>query len=202
MSSALRHCPSCWHPPPWATGCWPNGRRPSSASTRPTSTSGSKPGCAPAGIKTIHFVCPSIWAWRGERAKKLKAAADHVLCLFPFEPALLQQHGVAATFVGHPLADAIPLEPPRGAARAALGLADGDTVVALLPGSRRSEIPTSPHAWLQAAAQMQRQRSGLRFVLPVAPGLRGLVEPIVAQHGAGRRIQLLDGQSHAGIGRL
>ena len=92
------------------------------------------------GLKTIHFVCPSIWAWRGERVHKLKRAADHVLCLFPFEPALLRQHGIAATFVGHPLADAIPLVPPKAAARLALGLAEADTVVALLPGSRRSEI--------------------------------------------------------------
>ena len=151
------------------------------------------------GLKTIHFVCPSIWAWRGERVLKLKAAADHVLCLFPFEPALLQQHGVAATFVGHPLADAIPLEPPRAAARAALGLAQADTVVALLPGSRRSEISHIAPRLAAAAALMQRQRPGLRFVLPVAPGLRGLVEPIVAQHGAGAGIQLLDGQSHAAL---
>ncbi|WP_375140579.1 lipid-A-disaccharide synthase, partial [Ideonella azotifigens] len=64
------------------------------------------------GLRTVHFVCPSIWAWRGERVKKLAAAADHVLCLFPFEPALLAEHGVAATFVGHPLADLIPLAPP------------------------------------------------------------------------------------------
>ncbi len=151
------------------------------------------------GLKTIHFVCPSIWAWRGERVHKLKAAADHVLCLFPFEPALLQQHGVAATFVGHPLADAIPLEPPRAAARAALGLAEADAVVALLPGSRRSEIRHIAPRLAAAAALMQRQRPGLRFVLPVAPGLRGLVEPIVAQHGGGAAIQLLDGQSHAAL---
>ena len=151
------------------------------------------------GLKTIHFVCPSIWAWRGERVHKLRAAADHVLCLFPFEPALLQQHGVAATFVGHPLADAIPLEPPRAAARAALGLAQADTVVALLPGSRRSEISHIAPRLAAAAALMQRQRPGLRFVLPVAPGLRGLVEPIVAQHGADAGIQLLDGQSHAAL---
>jgi lipid-A-disaccharide synthase len=151
------------------------------------------------GLKTIHFVCPSIWAWRGERVHKLQAAADHVLCLFPFEPALLQKHGVAATFVGHPLADAIPLVPPRAAARAALGLADADTVVALLPGSRRSEITHIAPRLAAAAVQMQRHRPGLRFVLPVAPGLRGLVEPIVAQHGAGAGIQLLDGQSHAAL---
>jgi lipid-A-disaccharide synthase len=151
------------------------------------------------GLKTIHFVCPSIWAWRGERVRKLRAAADHVLCLFPFEPALLQQHGVAATFVGHPLADAIPLDPPSAAARAALGLGDADTVVALLPGSRRSEINHIAPRLAAAAVLMQRQRPGLRFVLPVAPGLRALVEPIVAQHGMSAGIQLLDGQSHAAL---
>ena len=151
------------------------------------------------GLKTIHFVCPSIWAWRGERVHKLKAAADHVLCLFPFEPALLQQHGVAASFVGHPLADAIPLVPPRAAARSTLGLADDATVVALLPGSRRSEIRHIAPRLAAAAALMQRQRPGLRFVLPVAPGLHSLVAPIVAQHGGGAAISLLDGQSHAAL---
>ena len=151
------------------------------------------------GLKTVHFVCPSIWAWRGERVRKLAAAADHVLCLFPFEPALLQQHGVAATFVGHPLADAIPLEVPRAAARAALGLAEADTVVALLPGSRRSEIAHIAPRLAAAAVLMQRHRPGLRFILPVAPGLHSLVAPIVAQHGTGAAITLLDGQSHAAL---
>jgi lipid-A-disaccharide synthase len=151
------------------------------------------------GLKTIHFVCPSIWAWRGERVHKLAAAADHVLCLFPFEPALLQRHGVAATFVGHPLADAIPLVPPRAAARAALGLADSDTVVALLPGSRRSEITHIAPRLLAAAALMQRQRPGLRFVMPVVPGLRGLVEPLRDQHASGAAVALLDGQSHEAL---
>jgi len=151
------------------------------------------------GLKTLHFVCPSIWAWRGERVHKLKAAADHVLCLFPFEPALLQQHGVAATFVGHPLADAIPLVPPRAAARAALGLAEGDTVVALLPGSRRSEIRHIAPRLLAAAERMHQQRPGLRFVMPVVPGLRALVDPLLAQHTKHAAIQLLDGQSHAAL---
>jgi len=148
------------------------------------------------GIRTVHFVCPSIWAWRGERVKKLAAAADHVLCLFPFEPALLASHGVAASFVGHPLADTIPLDPPRTPARAALGLGDGDTVVALLPGSRRSEIRHIAPAMLQAASIMARRRLGLRFVLPVAPGLRPLVEPLVAAHAGGVAVQLVDGRSH------
>ncbi|HEY6510741.1 MAG TPA: lipid-A-disaccharide synthase, partial [Burkholderiaceae bacterium] len=93
-----------------------------------------------AGQRTIQFVCPSIWAWRAGRVKKIARAVDHVLCLFPFEPEILERGGVAATFVGHPLADEIPLQPPRGAARIALGLSETDTVVAVLPGSRRSEI--------------------------------------------------------------
>jgi lipid-A-disaccharide synthase len=152
-----------------------------------------------AGLKTLHFVCPSIWAWRGERVHKLAQAADHVLCLFPFEPALLQQHGIGATFVGHPLADHIPLGVPREAARAALGLAADDRVAALLPGSRRSEIKYIAPPMLAAAALMHRQRPALRLVMPVAPGLRGLVEPLVAAHAPGVPIELLDGRSHEAL---
>ena len=152
-----------------------------------------------AGIKTVHFVCPSIWAWRGGRARKMAASCDHVLCLFPFEPELLQAHGVAATFVGHPLADAIPLVPPRAASRAALGLADSDAVVAVLPGSRRSEIQYVAPAFLQAVALLHRQRPALKFVLPLAPGLRAMVEPLVAVHAPGVPLRLLDGRSHAAL---
>lgn len=152
-----------------------------------------------AGVRTVHFVCPSIWAWRGGRAKKMAASCDHVLCLFPFEPALLREHGVAATFVGHPLADVIPLEPPRDAARATLGLAAGDTVIALLPGSRRAEVRYIAAPFLQAAARLHRQRPSLRFVLPVAAGLMALVEPLVAEHAPGVPVQLLHGQSHEAL---
>jgi len=152
-----------------------------------------------AGLKTVHFVCPSIWAWRGERVKKLAAAADHVLCLFPFEPQLLARHGVNATFVGHPLADAIPLEVPQAAVRQRLGLPERAEVVALLPGSRRSEIRYIAPVLLQAAALLARQRPALRFVLPVAPGLRPLVAPLLAQHAPGVEVQLLDGQSHEAL---
>lgn len=151
------------------------------------------------GIRTVHFVCPSIWAWRGGRAKKMAASTDHVLCLFPFEPELLQAHGMAATYVGHPLADAIPLVPPRAASRAAIGLGERDTVVAVLPGSRRSEIQYIGPRFLQAVAQLHRARPALRFVLPVSPGLRGLIEPLVAAHAPGAPLQLLDGQSHAAL---
>jgi lipid-A-disaccharide synthase len=149
-----------------------------------------------AGIKSIHFVCPSIWAWRGGRAKKMAESCDHVLCLFPFEPELLHCHGVPATYVGHPLADAIPLQPDRDAARRALGLNPDDHVVAVLPGSRRSEIETIAPAFLQAVALMHRARPGLRFVLPVSPGLRAMLDPLVSAHAAGAPLQLLDGHSH------
>ncbi len=148
------------------------------------------------GIKSIHFVCPSIWAWRGERTAKIRAAVDHVLCLFPFEPALLAKAGIPATYVGHPLADAIPLEPPRAAARAALGLGEGEQVVALLPGSRRSEIRYIAGPLLQAALLMQLARPGLRFVMPVVPGLRALIDPLLP---AGLEIDLLDGRSHEAL---
>lgn len=151
------------------------------------------------GLKTIHFVCPSIWAWRGGRAAKMAASCDHVLCLFPFEPELLRVHGVAATFVGHPLADAIPLTPPRAASRTALGLAETDSVVAVLPGSRRSEIEYIAPTFLQTVARLHRLRPGLRFVLPAAPGLRAQLEPLIAAHAQGVPLQVLDGRSHAAL---
>jgi lipid-A-disaccharide synthase len=141
-----------------------------------------------AGIRTVHFVCPSIWAWRGGRAAKLAASADHVLCLFPFEPALLERHGVAATYVGHPLADV------TAAARAALGLRDGDEVIALLPGSRVGEVTHLASRFLDAAALLQRDRPHLKFLLPCAPGMRSLVEPLAA--GRDLALTVVDGRSH------
>jgi len=152
-----------------------------------------------AGTKAIHFICPSIWAWRGERVKKIARNVDHVLCLFPFEPALLAEHGIAATYVGHPLADAIPLDPPRSAARQALGLGENEPVIALLPGSRRSEIQYIAPVFLQAAAHLHRQRPGLRFVLPLAPGLRPLVEPMLGACAGATPVTLLDGRSHEAL---
>ena len=152
-----------------------------------------------AGIKAVHFVCPSIWAWRPERVKTIAASADHVLCLFPFEPELLQAHGIGATYVGHPLAQVIPFEPDRAAARAALNLPETAQVVALLPGSRRSEIKLIAPRVLAAAAILHRQRAGLRFVLPVAPGMRALVEPLLLRHAPGVPVDLLDGRSHEAL---
>lgn len=149
-----------------------------------------------AGVKCVHFVSPSIWAWRGKRIHKIHRSVDHMLCLFPFEPALYEAQGIAATYVGHPLADAIPLEPPREQARQALGLALQDAVVAVLPGSRRSEIEYIAPVFLRTVALLSRQRRGLRFVLPVAPGLRHLVEPLVVRHCPDADLTLLDGHSH------
>ncbi len=151
------------------------------------------------GIKTIHFVSPSIWAWRGKRIEKMRQSADLVLCVFPFEPALYAKHGVAASYVGHPLADAIPLVPPRAACRAGLGLPASDTVVTLLPGSRRSEIQYIAPRLLGAAREMNRQRPGLRFIVPVVPGLRHLIEPLRRQHAPGVQVELLDGHSHEAL---
>jgi len=151
------------------------------------------------GIKTIHFISPSIWAWRGKRIEKIRAAADHVLCIFPFEPALYAKHGIAASYVGHPLADAIALDVPRTASRQKLGLRADAQVVALLPGSRRSEIEYVAPRLLAAAELMKRERPALRFVLPVVPGLRGLVEPMRARYAPSAQIDLLNGQSHEAL---
>jgi lipid-A-disaccharide synthase len=149
-----------------------------------------------AGTRTIHFISPSIWAWRGKRIEKIRAAADHVLCIFPFEPEIYERAGIAATYVGHPLADAIPLEVPRSAARHVLGLAQDDTVVALLPGSRRSEVQYNAPRLLATAARMKRDRPKLRFVLPAVPSLRPLVESMVAREAPGAGVLVLEGHSH------
>ena len=149
-----------------------------------------------AGIRTVHFISPSIWAWRAGRVHTVGRAADLVLCLFPFEPALYEAHGIAAAYVGHPLADTIPLEAPRAQSRMSLGLPQDATVVALLPGSRRSEIDYIAPRLFAAALRMHRARPGLRFVLPLAPGLRAMVEPLAARDAPDVPIDLIDGRSH------
>ena len=148
------------------------------------------------GVRTIHFVCPSIWAWRGGRVKRIARDVDHVLCLFPFEPELLRRGGVAATYVGHPLADVIPLQVPRAAARLRLGLGEDEPVVAILPGSRLGEIRLVAPPFLEAAAVLHRRRAQLRFVLPVSSGMRDLLTPMLALHAPGVPIELTESQSH------
>ena len=148
------------------------------------------------GVRTVHFVCPSIWAWRAERVEKIRRSADHVLCIFPFEPELLAQHGIAATYVGHPLANVIPLVPDRAAARAKLGLRQEDTVVAILPGSRASEVQYHVRAFFDAAALLLRARPGLRFVVPAVPALRERIEAEARAVGLGDALSVVPGQSH------
>jgi len=152
-----------------------------------------------AGIKTLHFVSPSFWAWRPEKLVKLKAAADHVLCLFPFEPDLLAAQGIAASYVGHPLASVIPMQPDRAAARRALGLPMAGPVVALLPGSRAAEIEHLASRFFQAAALIQQAQPATQFIVPAVPHLLGRVQALARASGLGGALQVLPGQSHAAL---
>ncbi|HEY4560272.1 MAG TPA: lipid-A-disaccharide synthase, partial [Lysobacter sp.] len=120
------------------------------------------------GIATVHYVSPSVWAWREGRAARIGRSADRVLCLFPMEPAIYAKHGVDARFVGHPLADEMPLEPDRAAARAALGLPVDAPVLALLPGSRTGEIERLGADFIAAAARVRAEMPDLRIVAPMA----------------------------------
>lgn len=151
------------------------------------------------GVRTVHFVCPSIWAWRPERVEKIRRSADHLLCIFPFEPELLARHGIASTYVGHPLANLIAQEPDRAMARQTLRLRDDETVVALLPGSRASEVQYLARRFFDAAVLMKKARPTLRFVLPAVPALRERIGQYAAASGLGDALMLLDGQSHTAL---
>jgi lipid-A-disaccharide synthase len=148
-----------------------------------------------AGVKTVHFICPSIWAWRPERVEKIRRSADHVLCIFPFEPELLARHGIAATYVGHPMANVIPLVPDRPAARRALGLPEEAKVVAILPGSRRSEVQYLARRFFDAAVRMRSLRPGLRFVVPAVPSLRDAIAAHARAAGLDD-VLVVEGRSH------
>ena len=152
-----------------------------------------------AGIKTVHFISPSIWAWRPERVDKIRQCVDHVLCIFPFEVALLAQHGIAATYVGHPLASVIPLQSDKAAARATLGLKDDDTVVAILPGSRQSEIQYLASRFFGAVVRVKREFPAIKFVVPAIPALKGQIETAARQAGVLADVQILTGQSHTAL---
>ena len=148
-----------------------------------------------AGIRTVHYVSPSIWAWRAGRIKTVKAAADKVLCILPFEAALYDGVGVDATFVGHPRADSIPADPDMATARQALGL-EADEVVAVLPGSRASEIAMLGEILVASAALIAKARGSVQFVTPVAtPALKPAIEAQIAAAGLTEQFVLLDGNS-------
>ena len=151
-----------------------------------------------AGVPTVHFISPSIWAWRRERIRRIERAVDHLLCVFPFEPALYAGTRVRASYIGHPLAEAIPVQSDRAAARAALGIDTQAPLIAVLPGSRAGEVRHIGAAFLGAAAQLQ-QRRGARIVVPVAHP--ALAAPLREQARAWPQLQVqwLDGQARTAL---
>ena len=151
------------------------------------------------GVRTVHFVCPSVWAWRPERVAKIRRSVNHVLCIFPFEPALLAEHGIASTYVGHPLANVIALQPDKAAARAALGLSADVEVVAVLPGSRSSELQYLGQRFFEAAARIRVARPQARFVVPAVPALQERIAALAQASGLGASVQVLAGQSHTAL---
>lgn len=153
-------------------------------------------GLKSAGIPTIHFVSPSVWAWRADRVEKIRRSVDHVLCIFPFEPALLAEHGIAATYVGHPLASVIPMAPDRAAARNLLGLQADDLVLALLPGSRQSEIQYLAERFFLAAGLVKLSHPAVKILVPALPALRSRIELAAQAAGVLADVQIISGQSH------
>jgi lipid-A-disaccharide synthase len=150
------------------------------------------------GIRTVHFVSPSIWAWRRERLAQVARAVERMLLVFPFEQKLYDEAGIPANYVGHPLASMIPMTPDAAAARRRLDLAEDGAVIAVLPGSRPDEVRYLGPTFVAAMAELARGRPGLRFVVPVAdPGLRADIEAMLAGHpGLAGRVTLTAGRSH------
>ena len=147
------------------------------------------------GVRTIHYVSPSVWAWRQGRTRKIRAAADRVLCLLPFEKAFLDGHGIRADFVGHPLADAAPEEVDIAAARRSLGIV-ADNVLAVLPGSRHSEVSRLGSIFAETIRLLAAQHPSLHFVAPMAtPAIRGAFTAQLASAGVADRVQLTDGDA-------
>lgn len=150
------------------------------------------------GIKTVHLVSPTVWAWRAGRVKGLRRAVDLLLSIFPFEEDFLRSHGVPARYIGHPLADEIPLHVDGAEARRALSLPEQATIVALLPGSRMGEVTRLARPMLETALWCARRREGLRFVVPLVSeriyatfdALRREIAPaldVTLLHGGSRR---------------
>lgn len=153
------------------------------------------------GVATVHYVSPSVWAWREKRAEKIGASADRVLCLFPMEPGIYARHGVDARFVGHPMADAMPLDPDRAAARVQLGLPAGAPVLAVLPGSRLGEVERLGEVFFEAAWRVSEAMPTLHVAVPAANArCRALLEAQLA--GAAlpaAQTHVFDGQARAAL---
>lgn len=153
-----------------------------------------------SGVRTLHFVSPSVWAWRRERLDLIRRAVDRMLLVFPFEAAIYREAGIPATYCGHPLADQIPMNPDRRAARSSLQLADADTVVAVLPGSRAGEVKHIAPVFIDAVALLAHRHPNWRFLIPAAgPERMAQLESVLARRRSGADIRLLAGQSHAAL---
>ncbi len=153
-----------------------------------------------AGIPTVQYVSPQVWAWRQGRARSIHEAVDLVLCLLPFEKRFYDEHGMHAEFVGHPLADAIPMTVDRQAARSALGLDAAAQIVALLPGSRRGEVARLAEDFAATARWLAARRPQLKFIAPMASGAtRQLFSQALERHAPGLEVRLIDGQAQTAL---
>jgi lipid-A-disaccharide synthase len=149
-----------------------------------------------AGIPTVQYVSQQVWAWRQGRARGIRASVDLVLCLLPFEKRFYEAHGIAAEFVGHPLADAIPENVDRAGARRALGLDVDSSIVALLPGSRRGEVSRLAADFAATARWLSAQRPGLKFIAPMASAAtREIFSRVLARDSPALEVKLIDGQA-------
>ena len=150
------------------------------------------------GIRTMHYVSPSIWAWRGSRVHKIGRAAEHVMCLFPFEPEIYTRNNIAATYVGHPLADVFPLEDQRNKARETLQIDAEAQVVAVLPGSREGEVSRLAHTYVATIQRMSNERPDLKFIVPlITRRSREIFEQALFQAGGtDLPVRLLFGHAH------
>lgn len=151
------------------------------------------------GIKTVHYVSPSVWAWRQKRVLKIKQACDLMLCLLPFEASFYEEHQVPVRFVGHPLADSIALEHDQGRGRRQLGLDLEAPLVALMPGSRGSEVARLGGLFLQTARLLHQNNSELRFVMPAANALRREQLENMLKSFPEVPVTLLEGQSQLAL---
>ncbi|MZR61934.1 lipid-A-disaccharide synthase [Alcanivorax sp. DP30] len=147
------------------------------------------------GLKTVHYVSPSVWAWRQGRIKGIKKSIDLMLCLLPFEARFYEEHQVPVAFVGHPLADRVPLNTDTSAARGALGLGNDDTLVAVLPGSRGGEVAQLMPVFLEAMVALNAKRPALRFVIPAANTARREQIETLLQQAPDLPVTVVDGES-------
>ncbi len=153
-----------------------------------------------AGIATVHYVSPSVWAWREKRVLGIQKSTDLMLTLFPFEEDVYRKHQVAVRCVGHTLADEIPLQPDRAAARSALGIGADEKLLALMPGSRNGELRKLGELFLQTAAWCHEREPSLRFVMPCAnPERKQQMQQIMAESRITLPLVLLDGQAHQAL---